>query len=386
MFIYIFTDVIVISLFLIFSGDRLFLFNDPIIYEKKRIVGKENIKETMKGKFVIYRSHGYLSLVFLWLFFVSAFRGNFTSDYDHYVNWFNIIKELSLRDILHHIISNNFITSEGGFKILLKGLSLITDNGVIVAIATTWIILWGYLKVIKDYSVAKWFSILLFVSIGQYYTSFNLTSQILAVSITFLAAKYLYSREFKKYVLMIIFATLFHLSALIMLPFYFILNFRLNKKNVIIIIFAFIFGMLFLDNIVTVGIKYFYKYYEINRGYGMTGMNYKIAIAPIAVFIFVLFFRRSINKEELQDRKIKIWLNALIYFVVFTLFGLKIKMVQRFAEYFAPYILLLLPFIISKFKPSTKFIVATGVMMIVPIYTYVIYKNSGWDPFCFIWK
>src|SRR5690625_6863286 len=87
---------------------------------------------------------------------------------------------------------------------------------------------------LNKYSVSVWLSVLMFVTAGSFYASFNISRQIVAVAIIFMGSSFLYNRKMIKYFLVVIFASFFHITSLIMVPFYFILNFRINLRNLLL--------------------------------------------------------------------------------------------------------------------------------------------------------
>lgn len=312
------------------------------------------------------------------LIFIAGFRGDFTADYNNYVNLFNYYNKFNF----NQIFSVHF-GQEIGYIILNKLIGIFTNNSLYIILITSTLTIYLFLKEFKRYSVNLWMSVLLFVTIGAYYTSFNLIRQILAVAIIFSGSKYIYEKKFIKYSIYILIASLFHKTALIMIIFYFILNYKFNIKKLIIILISLIFCMNYLDKIILFIQKYFYSYYTEGK-YGMTGFNYKNVILPISILIFVLI---HYYKLDLNNNKTNIWINAIVFFAFFSLLGLKIQMVQRVADFFGPYALLIIPLIISKIKNKEIRIMYIFFMVVLTIFYNVIFLyGSGYNPYHFIWQ
>lgn len=312
------------------------------------------------------------------IIFISGFRGDFTSDYNNYINLFNYYDNFSFRELFQVKFGQ-----EIGYVILNRAIGIFTNNGIYIILITAIITIVMFLNEFKKYSVNIWLSVLLFITIGGYYTSFNLIRQILAVAIIFSGSKYIYERKFIKYLIFILIASLFHKTSLIMIVFYFILNYRFNIKKLIIILASLLISMIYLDKIIFFIQKYFYSYYVEGR-YGMNGFNYKNIILPLAILIFVLFHYYKLN---FNNNKVNIWVNAIVFYTFFSLLGLKVQMVQRIADYFAPYALLIIPLIISEVRnKKLRAIYIFFVISAAIVYNYMFLHGSGYDPYFFIWE
>lgn len=95
---------------------------------------------------------------------------------------------------------------------------------LLVVVAATHII--GSFKVIHDCSSVVWLSCLLFLAFGFYYRDFNEIRQAMGVGISCLSFNYLVNKKPIKFFAVILIASGFHYSALIMLPMYLITRIR----------------------------------------------------------------------------------------------------------------------------------------------------------------
>src|SRR5699024_9565708 len=320
----------------------------------------------------------YIIPSFMLLFIISAFRGDFMVDYNNYVEIFDTINLLSFVDSFKSGINIEF-----GYILLNRVIGIFTNNPVYLFAVTTLIILYGFYHQFNRYSVNIWLSVLMFATAGSYYASFNITRQILAVAIVFIGSKYLYERKFFKYMLFVFLAFLFHKSALIMIPFYFILNFRVNLRNLtlfavcsFVLLFLFLFILSFLQNL---GI---YDNYT-SQAYGMLGQAATNVVLPVAFLVFALL---NIKKLDSNNTMHRIWFNATIFYAVFNILALQIEMVERIGRFFAPYPLLLIPFLFSKMKnKNLRFIYIMVLVAVLVAYNFVVLFDSRFDPYYFIW-
>lgn len=314
---------------------------------------------------------------FVILFILSAFRGDFTTDYKNYTDLFYLYNKFSFIELYKANFQN-----EIGFIYLNKIIGLFTNDAIYFFIITTLVILFGFFHHLKKYSVNVWLSILMFVTAGSYYASFNITRHIFAVAIIFAGSKFLYERRFIKWVLVVLIATLFHKTAIIMIPFYFILNFRINIKNWLLIITGSVAVFLLFDNIVDIAQQYFYEQYTDNS-YGMWGQAITNIVLPVAFLMFNLLNIKKLNPENITHR---IWFNAGIFYAFFNILALQIEMVERLGRFFAPYSLLLIPLMFSKMQNKNLRVIYMMVLIIMLVlYNYVILSDSVFDPYYFIW-
>lgn len=314
---------------------------------------------------------------FALLFFISAFRGDFTTDYNNYSYLFRLYNRYDFFEIFQVELYQ-----ETGYILFNKIIGIFTDNVLYLFISVSLIILLSFYSQFKKHSPYIWLSVLLFVTVGSYYTSFNIMRQIMAVAIVFSGSKYLYERKPLKYFLVVIIASLFHKTALIMIIFYYILNLRLSFKNIITLLVGSIVTMLFLDNIIDVVQSRFYSVYT-NESYGMTGMAFTNAVLPIAILVFSLLNATKLKKNITKHR---VWFNAVVFYAFFSVLGLKVQMVARLSEFFAPYILLLIPLIFFEMRnDELKVVWMMGLTALLVLYNYVVLSGTGYDPYYFIW-
>ena len=315
---------------------------------------------------------------FALVFFVSAFRGDFMTDYANYRDRFDSLSMYSFTDLFRYDFDIEF-----GYVLLNGLIHLFTDNSVYLFMITTLIILIGFYYQISKYSVNIWLSILMFVTIGSYYASFNITRQILATAIIFAGSKFLYERKFLKFLLVVILAALFHQSSLIMIPFYFILNFRINYRNLLIMLVGSAIVVMYFDSILSFAQKFVYSNYT-EQAYGMTGQSFTNVILPIALLVFSLFHVKKLDSKNNMHR---IWFNAIIFYAVFNILGLQVLMMERLGRFFAPYALLLIPFIFSKMQDRhLRFVYTLCLIVLLVAYNLVILYDSTFDPYYFIWE
>lgn len=321
----------------------------------------------------------YLAFIGIVLVVFAGFRGDFTSDYRNYEYLFNFYNQFNFNQLLNYQFGQEF-----GYVFLNWLLGRFTDNVVWLMIITSIVIVNLYFREIKKTSDNVWLSVLLFVTIGQYYISFNLTRQIVAVAILFSGSSFLYDKKTLKYCSVVLLATLFHRTSLIMIPFYFVLNFKFNYKKLFLILCGLLFVSNYIDTILGFLQQYFYSHY-LDSSYGMTGFSYKNVVLPLAILVFVINSKHI--KKIKNNNKINVWYNATVFYAFFSFLGLNIQMLERLSHYFAPYVLLIIPAVINEQK--NKDIRITYIFMIIVgsiMYNYITLSGTGFNPYYLIWS
>lgn len=171
----------------------------------------------------------FLSTSFIFLFLVSGFRYGIGTDYFSYQNIFNFLEA-----------DNNFF--EPGLILLSVFLKSIGAGSQSLFLSMAFITLFLFSKGISQLSENKMLSVVLLLLTGHYFASLNWMQQYVAIAIVFVSFIYIINANFIKYMIATVLAICFHFSAGFMMPFYFILRKKYNKKMLIILwLFSLIF-------------------------------------------------------------------------------------------------------------------------------------------------
>jgi hypothetical protein len=189
----------------------------------------------------------------------------------------------------------------------------------------------------------RFFIFSLFVD-EYFFWGMNGVRQFAAISIWLVATRQIVNRNFFKYILLIILASLFHLSVLILIPFYFIPYFKLNNKYywiglflVTLIIGSSSIFVNFIESIVTylgqkIEILGILRYVESKMF--VINQSTKIGLGYLFRIVLNLFL------ILISSRVLKAYPQATIYFILFfigaILFNLSynIQLLGRINQYF----------------------------------------------------
>src|SRR5690625_72798 len=118
------------------------------------------------------------------------------------------------------MILKDFISEDP--QIMIFTSALITNVLIII-------VLYNYSRMIE-------LSLYVYITSGLFLVSMNGIRQMIAAAIAFTAINYLIKGNWFKYSIIILLAASFHLSALILLPIYFLVRFKAWSKTTIIVI------------------------------------------------------------------------------------------------------------------------------------------------------
>lgn len=236
-------------------------------------------------------------------------------------------------------------TSEIGFIILCKFLHYITSDPQIMFLVTSIITYTCIVITLKNKSNVFELSMYLFITTYMYYSSLNVLRQWIASAIIFTGIQFLIDRNWKKYFLIVIIASLFHTSALIMIPIYFIVNHKfISKKNLIIIsVFASIF--IFYSGFLEVFFEFLegskYSNYQAEFIHTDRGVNILRVLVYICPILVAFVFYNNINYDF--DKEVDIIMNLSLINMLMMVISYKHAYFARLCILFDPYYLLLIP-------------------------------------------
>jgi len=206
----------------------------------------------------------------------------------------------------------------------------------------------SYFYIIKKYSTNYILSIFIFITFGLYNFFFNGLRQGIAIAICFLALPFLLDKKILKYFIFIFIASLFHVSAWVMLFFYFLIHSRIKleyKMISIIGVSSIVSGLVI--NYLANSNKRYESYGQIDEASG----GYLTLSFYIVLGMFVYIFgkkERSINYNFRVYEQI--FLCGLLLVIPVAFLGTDPSGPQRLLNYFLPILTLLLPMLLDKYK------------------------------------
>ena len=285
----------------------------------------------------INRKSFWLPLVTLVLFF--SVRSNQVGT-DTQVYTYNFDNSL---DVKYFDFKENV---ELGYQLLEYSILQFTDNYFWLFFISGLVVVYLYLKVIRKYSVNYLLSVFLFITLGIYTFFFNGLRQGIAMAIFTFALPYLLERKIILYILVCLFASLFHITALFMIPFYFLVNLRIKPIYKILITFL---GSLLLSRLLVTYIASTNDRYESYTEVSESSGGILILLFYFLILLFIYFIANIYKVRDEQFKKLFTFYGVGLVFVIpLALLGTNPSGPQRLLYYFTWTLVLILPIIFNK--------------------------------------
>lgn len=337
---------------------NILLTNLFVVYISS-VFARFNIKKnTLETEYKNYNKL-FILIAIISLIVVSGFRYKSGTDFNTYVEIFSITSSASNIDLKND--------KDVGFTVFCKILSTISKDPQIMFLAAAIITNVLIVLIISRYSIRFELSMWLYITTMVYYSTFNGMRQWIAASIVFTGTKYLINkRNFKKYSLIVLIASLFHASAIVMIPIYFIINSKTFSKRNLFLIIVFILAVFAYGQFIPIlesllQVTQYVNYIDVfkNDTNGIHPLRLAVYFAP--VFVHCLYYK-TLNPNKLMniDRLINL---CIIGFLIMFM-SLRQVFYARLIFYFDLYYLLLIPRIIDignqKFKRLFYYTISIG--------------------------
>lgn len=231
---------------------------------------------------------------------------------------------------------------------------------------------------IKENSMNMIASLFAFITLAFYLFGFAAIRQSIALCVYMISFKYLYSRQFWRYCVVVIIAALCHKSVIVAIPVYFLANLRFSKKTIAIISLSGVIIGILMPYLLEIGssVEDRYAYYLKNVRGGEMLMLFAVCLAA-----FFIYARKDISEDNLTRYDVNlnmVIVSAVIYVTVFL--TKSNTELNRFAMFFqVPSIFLYADYYHSVYKEKRgsdiPFVVLT--IVFISYYLVYIYKIGG---------
>lgn len=328
----------------------------------------------------MFKNEKYKNLIFflyiLQLIFMVGLRSDGIGiDTDRYSRHFYSVSQISnIKNLLSY-------SNEIGYVFVQKIFSTIINNFDYFKLFIGIITFTSYYKFITKYSKSSFLSIFLFITLGFYEFQFSGIRQSIALAIGLWTFHYSIEQDFKKFLITLLIATSIHLSAIILLPIYFLYKFRYTLYNAIFYILSVLILIVFRYRIGDYATKIYYKFkrgIDYTSSYGISEGIGGLAIFMLLILIFIFIFDKSkINKSS---NNIPILFNILSIGFIVQIFSSFSYLFTRLNFYYMIFIIILIPNIIfnekSKYRYNTVAFWARTILFVSIIVVFTLqYKG-----------
>lgn len=303
-------------------------------------------------------------VVFFALFWFSALRYGFGNDYFSYETIFTNIKN----------------GGQQGYEVGYVYLNLLMPNFKVLVFALSGLyIVFLYFLLIRD-NQKSFFLGLIVLLLNPYLFLLHLSAirQTIALIIFFFSTKYIINRKILPYCILILIAFLFHKSAILLLPVYFIVTPRKYSKItlvfIVLLVVVFSTSSYFIDILRFLVIKINPRYSTyLNSG---SSLSLRTMITTSYLLVLIFIFWDKFNGREL------IFAKLYLLFVLTTFMGFQVLMIGRYSLYFEIFAVILIPIMFSKFedKKMAFFIIIPQIILYMIRY-YNFFTSDVYGPY-----
>ena len=284
-------------------------------------------------------------------------------DLDSYWDSFVELSEINLL-IPGEIDAYQFIHKEEvGFMFFSRSVSFFTSdyNIFLLVYGVIWLLIYFYVLVKYSNNIYLSFVILFLLIYGQ---SLFVLRQHMAIPLILLSYDAVIRKKLFLFIFLVVLASLFHLTAIISLPVYFMYQ-HCKTYNVVIVSFLFLFVALFLVNRIELVNRFmFLDYSSYIQGDIDGGPNFPLYIS----LFFAISYFLLLGKKVFQEGINKLVLILIIIDVILNSVSTTFTLVTRLALYYHVAIIFIVPLITKSIKNSYVKIFFVSFVVLIFIY------------------
>lgn len=277
---------------------------------------------------------------------------------------------------------------EYGFLIFCKLISYINKSEQFFLIVTSLFVLGNLFYAIKKYSLNSCLSYYFFVVFLYFGTSMNLIRLFMALSICILSIDKIVEKDLKKFIIIILIASLFHTSALVFLVLYPFCRIKISKDTLVIFAVG-CFLIYFLgDTVILFLLKNITSYYYARYAEGIgSGSGTGMLLLLVMIFAYCFWNQTRIgnkgavyaekNGMKKFDEYHSIWMHMLLLAIALNMLALRLMVAGRLMWYMKISLIFLLPNTFQMLSAKNKSDILAGALFIVCcIILPIIYYNN----------
>ena len=326
----------------------------------------EQVEHTQAAKFWLF-----LSAVVL--IFVAGCRYYIGSDYYAYYGWY--------QSYAASFWENLRSFDEPGIRFIYMLVTKFVDDGFACVFVTNGIMIALVLRTLYKNTSQTCLATILY-SLICWTATFNGMRQALAVAVFFCGVSYLREKKFVKYLIVCVVAFLCHRSAVVMIFLYFVVNRKVNVKNIVLLAVLGITILLSFDRVIEVTGFILDESIEADSTYWANAVNYLRTAANIAPSVFFLYVYRNEEKGEAES----FYLNLLLIHAIVALATSNSACLARMSMYTAPFEVLAICELSKVFKKKNRGIIILIVILFWIFESYEVYISPDLTPFKWIWQ
>lgn len=284
-------------------------------------------------------------------FLVAALRYDVGTDYftTYYTGFYRILAGIG------------FDHFEVGYWLLNKVVQLFTNNVFVVfAITSLLFVVFSYAAIgyLSDNIV---FSILLFMLSRYYFIGLNTVRQFIALAIFAYAMRFAIERKLRSYIIFACLAISFHISTIVLIPVYWLINFKVKARYVILAcLITLIAGNSFVS-LAYILLPSSSKYGVILSAYSIAGSLFSIGTIGINLFYLYIYYSGFVERKNDLKYRCFLWLQILA--TLTTMLIPSIPVIERVYWSFSFCSFISLPYMLQGIKSQAKRVLITIILI-----------------------
>ncbi len=316
---------------------------------------------------------GYIFAIFCVFGFVATFRYNVGADFTAYYRYEDIVR------IANRLFINPFDEPGAAFIAWINQKFFPNVDGFFVMVAAV-ITMALFVYTIGKNSYNLLLSCLLFIFIGAFTGSFNGVRQYMATAILFTGYHHVINRDLKKWILVVLCASCFHVTAILMFFIYFLCTQKTSFKLVLFYVAIAIFLLYTYDGI--------FELLGTLKNETITLTDYttrsvnrvRVIVQCVPLVIPVLLGLNKIN----EDIETRFFVNVSLFNAAVSIAAMNSAYFSRFNIYTSIFLVLMYPCVLKKMRRNNRIILTA--LMLIFYFVYWHYETSkSWDMNNFQW-
>lgn len=296
------------------------------------------------------RRKSYIAIVSFFLILFSGLRSwdvGLHSDTAHYNYIFETVKRTSWNEIIQNVVQFN--GKDPFYNLFQKSFQVLTGSYQLYLLLVALLIFSSFAGFIyKNTTQIRHAAIAFLFYIGYFYGFYSLTGtrQVLATAFLIWSFEFIKSRKLIPFIFLNIIAGMFHLSAFVFLPMYFIANLKRHKLIISLAVLGFPL-FFYLKNQLAV---FFVSFFGVEERFGIYAEQYERGGSLVLTILFILlgiisliYIKRIISINPKAGRFYNMYALSLFFY--------PLQWVNpsagRISMYFALSLLILIPFILD---------------------------------------
>jgi len=272
------------------------------------------------------------------------------------------------------------IRHELGYKVLNKVVSFFSTNNQVFLTIVAILSIAPVGRFIYKNSRMPFLSFIIYIAFNYYSFVFSGLRQAIAYGIIFISYDYIKNRKLAKFLICVSLASLFHKSALIFLPAYFLYRIKLNKKVISFLVLFDLIIFIYRREIFAFFINNFYQSYSI-----VESDSYSWMIFCTIIVLLSSFFYKKMIKISPDNNGLFIFLLVGISLMLFASVGTN---VMRVADYYYMFVIIFIPEVMTAIKDE-KLALLVGYLLIIGLVILYLWflSSSPYQivPYKFFW-